>query len=154
MDSEFSRIFELYKDDVYRLAYSYTLSSFDSKDILQETFIRFYKNMASLPKNDLQIKKWLMKVASNKAKDHLKSWWHIRVRLFDEDIKNYCFSDVDETLLNSLNKISSKYRITIYLYYYEGYNISEVAGILSISESAVKARLSCAKEKIKKEMEW
>ena len=40
MDDKFIRIFNLYKNDIYRLAYSYTKNVFDSNDITQNVFIK------------------------------------------------------------------------------------------------------------------
>ena len=56
-------------------------------------------------------------------------------------------------MFETLNKLNKKYRIPIYLYYYEGYSIEEIAKLLKISKSAIKMRLSRAKEILKKEME-
>lgn len=50
LDTQFNRIFDLYNKDIYRLIYSYTLNKQEAKDLLQETFIKFYKNIYSLPK--------------------------------------------------------------------------------------------------------
>ncbi len=153
MDADFTRIYELYSPDIYRLIYSYTLNSVDAKDILQETFLKLYNNLEKLPKDDLQIKKWLMRVAANQSKNFLKSYWHIHTKsLSDKDFNPKLSQEEKDTLVIS-SKIDKKYRIPIYLHYYEGYNIEEIADILKISKSAVKLRLSRAREKIKKEME-
>ncbi len=153
MDTDFTRIYELYSPDIYRLIYSYTLNKVDAKDILQETFLRLYKNLEKLPKDDTQIKKWLIKVASNQSKNFLKSYWYTHTKtLSDEDFNSKLSQEEKDTLVIS-SKINKKYRIPIYLYYYEGYSIEEIADILKISKSAVKLRLSRAREKIKKEME-
>ena len=39
-------------------------------------------------------------------------------------------------------KLPEKYRIVIHLFYYEDYSVGEIAGILNLSESNVKVRLS------------
>jgi len=72
MEQKFDRIFDAYNKDVFRLIYSYTLDIFESKDILQETFLKYYKNISKLPENDLEIKKWLIKVSINLSKDYLR----------------------------------------------------------------------------------
>ena len=52
-----------------------------------------------------------------------------------------------------MKTITPIYRSTLYLYYYEGYSIKEIANIIKKSESAVKMRLTRGKEELKKEME-
>lgn len=47
-----------------------------------------------------------------------------------------------ENLFETVMKLPEKYRIVIHLFYYEDYTIREISGILKISESNVKVRLS------------
>ena len=51
MEEKFNKYFNLFYRDVYRLAFSYTLNYADSKDIVQETFIKLYKNMNKFKEN-------------------------------------------------------------------------------------------------------
>ena len=44
MNDKFIKIFNLYKNDVYRLAYSYTKNKSDTDDIAQIVFIKIYKH--------------------------------------------------------------------------------------------------------------
>lgn len=153
MNNRFTRIFDLYYNDIYRFIYSYTLNIPETKDILQETFLKFYKNISKLPDDDIQIKKWLIKVASNQSKDYFKSKWKSITSLSYKDIPSQNTTEENLSVFNTLLKLNSKYRVPIYLYYYEGYSINEIASILNISVSATKMRLSNAKKKIQKEME-
>ena len=47
----------------------------------------------------------------------------------------------DDSLVDALNNINPDYRIPLYLFYYEGYSIKEIAKQLKKSESAIKMRL-------------
>lgn len=152
MTNEFDKIFDLYSKDLFRLIFSYTLNVSDSKDILQETFIKYYQKMDSLPTDELEIKKWLIRVAVNKSKDYRKCWKRNIVDLDDNKII-LTSSKTNLEMLDILNKIDKKYRIPIYLYYYKGYKVSEISTILKVSESAIKMRLSRAKKILKKELE-
>ena len=42
MDNEFIRIYHVYKNDILRLAFSYTKNLSDAEDITQEVFIKLY----------------------------------------------------------------------------------------------------------------
>lgn len=152
MINKFDKIFDLYSKDLFRLIFSYTLNVSDSKNILQETFIKYYQKMDSLPDDVLEIKKWLIKVAVNKSKDYRKCWKRKIVDLDDNRII-LTNSETNLEMLDLLNKIDKKYRIPIYLYYYKGYKVSEISTILKVSESAIKMRLSRAKKILKKELE-
>ena len=90
MEEKFNKYFNLFYRDVYRLAFSYTLNYADSKDIVQETFIKLYKNMNKFKENtDVEIKRWLMVVASNNCKDYLKSFWKRKVKNLAEENQSF-----------------------------------------------------------------
>lgn len=147
MEIEFNRIFDLYNEDIYRLIYSYTLNKQEAKDLLQETFMKLYKNFYKLPKEDVEIKKWLIKVAINCCKDNFKSFWNSKVIPihYNELNKSYV-ENFNNDIEEILNKLGKKYRIPIYLYYYEGYKTSEIAIMLKEKTSTIKMRLHRGKK--------
>ena len=155
MEEQFGRIFEKYNRDIFRLIFSYTLNIADTKDILQDTFMKYYKNINKINCNDEETKKWLIKVSINNIKNYKRNNWHKKVVIIKDE--NYPLINSNQNLniefIEILNKLNEKYRIPIYLFYYSGYKIDEIAKILSISESAVKMRLNRAKVFLKKEME-
>ena len=53
-------------------------------------------------------------------------------------------------VLAAVMALEPKYRVSIYLYYYEGYSVREVAKALGEKESTVQTRLARAREKLKK----
>ena len=61
-----------------------------------------------------------------------------------------------ENLFETVMRLPEKYRIVIHLFYYEEYTVKEIAEILKISESNVKARLSRGRAKLREELkeEW
>ena len=56
-------------------------------------------------------------------------------------------------LYEAISRLSEDARLSVTLYYMEGYSVREIAGILGVTESAVKNRLSRAREKLKNELE-
>lgn len=152
MDENFTMIYKQLSPDIYKLIFSYTLNTCDTKDILQNVFIKYYKNYKRYPNDIIQIKKILIRIASNLSKNFLTSKWHSKTLLID-DVSKYQFNDNETRMVAELSKIPCRYRIVLYLFYYEGYKISEIAEILKINESTVKQRLKRAREKLKREME-
>lgn len=151
----FIEIFEKYYNDVYRLAYSYALNVQDAEDISQRTFIKLYTHIDKFNSVDDYVKKWLFKVAINDTKNMLSSSWRMKNILTDELEKtNRVELDMSSRdLLTSLNNISKKYRIPLYLYYYEGYSIAEISSIMKTNESTIKSRLARGRKKLKNELE-
>lgn len=153
MEERFDEIYNLYNKDVYRFIYSYMLNHFDTEDVLQKTFYKLYKNKKILKLSDIEIKKWLFRVSLNEAKDFFKSSWTRKAQELDEITSNKIYKNNENKLIEALKDIPKTYRIPLYLYYYEGYDIKEIAKILKKSESAIKMRLARGKEKLKIELE-
>ena len=61
-----------------------------------------------------------------------------------------------QNLFEMVMKLPEKYRTAIHLFYYEDYGVKEIAGILRISESNVKTRLSRGRKLLKESLqeEW
>ena len=55
--------------------------------------------------------------------------------------------------LSAVLSLPEKYKLPIHLYYYEGYSVAEIAGILKLGQSAVKMRLKRGRELLKIELE-
>ena len=74
MDTRFKEIYHTIKNDILRLAYSYTYDLADAEDIVQEVFIKLYENLPKLT-DDEYLKKWCMRVTINKCKNFFLSSW-------------------------------------------------------------------------------
>lgn len=83
-DNEFKRIYNLFKNDIYYLAYSYTKKFDDTDDILQNVFVKLYKNNKIIQQDDNNIKKWLVKVTINECKSLFLSNWKKKIRHFKD----------------------------------------------------------------------
>lgn len=150
MDKKFIRIFNLYKNDIYRLAYSYTKNISDSDDITQNTFIKLYNHNSILNNSDQDIKKWLVKVTINECKTLLLSVWKKKIISFTEKEENVLSEEIpNNDVLEAILQLPKKYRIIVFLYYYENYKIKEISEILNISITNIQTILSRARSKLK-----
>ncbi|MBR1386122.1 MAG: RNA polymerase sigma factor [Bacilli bacterium] len=150
MDKDFLRIFNMYKNDIYRLAYSYTKNFSDSDDIVQNVFIKLYKKEKILEKSDIEIKKWLIKVTINECKTIFLSSWKKKICSLTEKEENIMKSQSKEYfLLDEINKLSKNERLVIFLYYYENYKIKEISTIMKKSETNIQTILYRARNKLK-----
>ncbi len=157
MNQKFIDIFTLYKNDIYRLIYSYTKDFNITDDIIQTTFIKLYKHEEVLKKSKEEIKKWLIVVAINSSKTYLLSYWKNKISYLTEKEENTLTREESSNqLLDTILELPKKYRIPLFLYYYEDYKIKEIAQILKLSETCIQTRLARArsllKEKLKEEM--
>lgn len=142
-----AQIFRDYRDDVYRLAVCYTRSREEAEDVCQTVFLKLLeqKNIASGKE-----KQWLMKVAANECRNLLRShWWRTTVPM--EDTISVEPPQVNETLLAVLS-LEPKYRIVVYLHYYEMLTTEEIGKLLHITRSAVTTRLFRARAMLKSKL--
>lgn len=147
MDNEqLTRNIKKYGDTVYRVAYNYARNPVDSEDIVQETFLRLYRCGKTFESEE-HIKAWLIRVAANQAKNHIRSAHINCCTELDENLHAPQSNDYD--IDAAMDSLSEKYGIVIYLYYFEGYGTREIASLLRLTESNVKARLKRGREKLK-----
>lgn len=141
----------LYKTMLFRIAFSYMGNKYDCDDILQEAFIKLIYHAPDFS-NDEDEKRWIIRITINLCKNHLGSFWHKNRRNI-EDIEQYVSAEEERTQLLDILNVPTKYKSVIHLYYYEGYNIAEIAQILNLSVSAIKMRLKRGREILKIELE-
>ena len=55
-------------------------------------------------------------------------------------------------MFQAVMALPRKYRVPLYLYYYEGFPVKEVAALCGLKDSTVRTRLQRARERLKKEL--
>lgn len=147
-----------YGNELVRLAFSYVRDPEIAKDLVQNTFIKCYKNLESF-RYDAQIKTWLYRITINECKDYLKSWNYrmVQVKSFINETARSVLPSVEKFVIDQYNNeqmketISSlpkKYREVVYLYYHNSLNTDEISKVLNIPVNTVKTRLRRAKQRL------
>lgn len=149
----FTKIFNLFSDDIYRLAYSYTQNKADSEDITQRVFIKYLKNINKVNKIEDEIKRWLIITTINECKDLFRNIWKKRVTPITEEINNTTPSKEKINIDEIINKLPQNYRIIFHLYYFYGYSTKEISNITKIKEEAIRKRLSRGRKLLQLEKE-
>jgi RNA polymerase sigma-70 factor (ECF subfamily) len=147
----FSEKYDKYAMMLYRIAIAQLGNRQDAQEVLQDAFIRLLYR-APVFVSDEHEKAWLIRVTINLCKNRLRNPWHRRVVLADFDCAD-TMPPEDAFLLQQVLGLPSRYKSVIHLHYYEGYSVSEIAGILRIGQSAVKMRLKRGRSLLKMEME-
>jgi RNA polymerase sigma factor (sigma-70 family) len=148
---EYTAAVERYLDMVYRLARSSLSSAADAEDAAQETMLRLW-NTDAVFQGDDHLRHWLVRVCVNVCRDHARSAWRRRV-ISLEECRDPIFSDPTyQNLWEEVSALPAKYRQPLYLYYYEGYSVAEVAELLELKVSTVQTRLARAREKLKTQL--
>ncbi len=150
---EYERIVKENIDTIYRIALSYTKSTQDADDVVQQTFMKLLTKQVSF-KDEEHIKKWLIRVCVNECNSLFSTFWRRNVGSTDEMSEEASyeveFADgTHEELFEAIKELPAKSRIVIYLFYYEDYSSKEIAEILHIKEPTVRTRLVAARKMLR-----
>ena len=148
---------EVHADTVLRACAVYLREKADREDVFQETFLRYACSEVEFADEEHK-KAWLIRVAANLCKDQLKSA-NARVESLDAAEEDG-FAPVGddgleaqrklegEELLKALYALEEKYRVVLYLKYYEGYTAAEIAAQTGMPENTVYTNLSRGKRQL------
>jgi len=132
-----------YADMVYRLAWAYVRSSADAEDIFQEVFLRYVRSAPRFSGEEHR-KAWLLRVTINRAKSHLQK---NRFRPAPAQETSVPFTAPETLELHeALQKLPSKYRAVIHLFYFEDYTVDKISAILQRRPSTVRTQLTRARQ--------
>ena len=150
MDKEtFSTLVHEQQRQLYRIAVSYTASSADAEDAMQEALLRAWKRRDTL-RNPAYFSTWLNRILINECKTLLR-----KRQLPTADLPNLAAPPPDEqamALRTALFALPEKYRVPLVLNLLEGYTLREIAAMLSLPVGTVKTRIARAKQKLEQEV--
>lgn len=149
------QLYETHRHTIYRICLFYMKNEPDALDAMQNTLIRLLEYDRSFESGE-HARNWLIRVAVNECKRSLSHWWRRTVDIDSYDIP--AENDTDtyvrrQWIADSLNKLSGRCRLILYLFYFEGFSTAEIASLLSMKESTVRSCLSRGRKKLKLELE-
>lgn len=149
IDDLITNAIDKYSDLLIRISFTYMKNISDAEDVAQEVFLRLIEKRP-LFESDEHEKAWLIRVAINLSKNRLKTAWFRKTLPLVEI--TYNFSPKENTVMKAVLELPSKFRGVILLFYFEGYSISEIAGILEQKESTVGSQLHRARKLLKSKL--
>lgn len=149
MRLELDELARRYQDSVYHAAFSVCRNQQDAEDAMQDTFLAYYRTSRDFDSEE-HIRAWLLRTAINKGHDLTRSFWRRNRQSLEEYADTLVFEEeTDGDLFRAVMALPEKYRVVIHLFYYEDYSAKEIAGILRVSEGAVKVRLHRGRSMLK-----
>lgn len=156
-DKGFKILIEIYQKRVYGIIRKMVVIHEDADDILQNTFIKIFKNISKF-NGESTLFTWLYRIATNESLNFLeKKKRHYFLPIEDHhqtmekhlDNSNYISGDeIQKTLQKILLKLPEKQRLVFNLKYYEALNYEEISYITNTSIGALKASYHHAVKKI------
>ena len=151
--SEFRELYDRQINRVYRLALLLLGSVADAEDVAQTVFLKIWEKNPKFHDADHETA-WVLTTTRNQCRDLQKSYYRKkRASLEDAPEKAVSFaSNADNEIWQALQSLPKKYRVVLYLYYYEGYPVKELSVLLGRRESTLQTRLATGRKLLKESL--
>lgn len=152
--TEFREFYDRQVKRVYRLAMVMMGNISDAEDVTQTVFLKAWEKKPDFRDADHEIA-WILTTTRNQCKDIHKSFY----RRKRADLENApepqvtLETQMDSEIWEALQSLTEKYRMVLYLYYYEGYSVRELSVILGRRESTLQTQLATGRKQIKSLLE-
>jgi len=168
----FRALVERHSRSVFRLAFRMTGNEQDAEDMVQETFLRAYKQLHRFD-GRAAFGTWLYRIAANCSLDLLR----VRRTRKEQSVTAATDGDEKKTLLDTiaspapdperiarsgqlatmlepaLQQLSDTERTAFVLRHYEGHDIEEIAKVLGVNKGAAKHSVFRAVQKLRRVLE-
>lgn len=164
---KFNKIYDETYSDVLNFIIIKCHNVNDANDILQETYLEFWKKMSNLEIDNSKIKSYLIGIAINKIRKHYSFLSKLKeISIFSKNkeeleivdnikdkiniekyvVEEECFKELWDYIKHSKNQKIPK---IFYLYYELNYSIKNIASLLGVSESYIKNSIYRTLKKLK-----
>lgn len=153
-EDAYRQIVEEYGNRLLRTCYLILKDREEAEDVVQETFIKVFRNIDSFRENS-GLYTWIYTIALNLSRDRLRKKKDMLTledeRVGNNDVECEVEKGIDRELLRKeLFSINSLYREVLVLFYFEGLSIKEISNLLNEKEGTIKSKLSRGRNILKK----
>ena len=142
------RLTNTYADAILRLSYAYLKNTQDAQDVCQPVFVRLLTEPRAFESGEHE-RAYILRMAANACKDLLKSPWRRRTCDLEACAQVPAPETSDGSVLAAVNQLPAHYRSVIYLFYYEGYQASEIGEILGVPTATIHTRLARGRARLR-----
>jgi RNA polymerase sigma-70 factor (ECF subfamily) len=166
----FAELVEMYKDKIYHLGYRMLNQRQEAEDIVQETFLRVYKNLDRYDENQ-KFSTWIYRIATNLCIDRLRKRkpsysidaeltenegtdWHALLASDDASPETeLILSETQQHIREAIQSLPDKYKSVVVLRYLHDLSLQEISDILEMPVTTVKTRVHRGREFLRKKLE-
>ena len=136
---DFQALYNRQVNRVYKLAMVMLGSRTDAEDVVQMVFLKVWEKKINFQDQDHETA-WILTVTRNQCKDILKSYDRKHCSPQEEMPQSGIAFEtpMENAVWLALKSLEEKYRLLLYLYYYEGYSVRELTKILRRKESTLR----------------
>ena len=151
-------LYKKFSSKMYGVCLRYSGNVDDANDLLQEGFIKVFKNLLKF-RGDGSFEGWIRRIFVNTSIEHFRK----KVKLYNvTEVQENTIEDTDLNILDTLaekdiiilvNELAPGYKTIFNMHVIEGYSHKEIADLLGITEGTSKSQLARAKGVLKKSLE-
>lgn len=147
------KLYQQYSKGMYSVCKRMITDEMEAEDVLQNSFVDVFTKLSSF-KHESTPGAWIKRIVVNNCINHIRKR-KIEFREFDNnmEVEDAVQDDISnmlnvQAIKQAMTKLPDGYRIVFSLYALEGYDHSEIAEILSITESTSKSQYSRSRSKL------
>jgi len=156
-DQAFKVLLELYKERLYWHIRNIVKSHDDTDDVLQNTFIKIFKNIDNF-KGDSKLFSWMYRIAANESITFINKKAK-RLQVSNEEVQRLAINnlksdvyfegnDIQIKLQKAIATLPKKQQLVFNMKYFEDIKYKDMSEMLETSEGALKASYHIAVKKI------
>ncbi|MEK3885323.1 RNA polymerase sigma factor SigW [Paenibacillus sp. PL2-23] len=166
----FAELVDLYQDKLYHMAYRMLSNRQEAEDVVQDTFLRVYKNLDRFDET-LKFSTWIYRIATNLCIDRLRK--RKPTYSLDAESQEYegldgysmipsdnktpetelILSDTQRIIHQAMESLPPKYKTVMMLRYIQDLSLQEVGDILGMPVTTIKTRVHRGREFLRKKLE-
>ncbi|WP_226063155.1 RNA polymerase sigma factor [Kaistella polysaccharea] len=144
------------KDEMYRFAKRFVISSDEAEDVVQDLMMKFWQKKEELASFG-NMKSYAMKSVKNECLNRLK---HEDVKLGFADFQMHRSeihevesNNMKDQIIGFINELPEKQKAVIHLKDVEDFDVVEISQILEMEQNAVRVNLMRARQKVKEQIQ-
>jgi RNA polymerase sigma-70 factor (ECF subfamily) len=168
----FADLVELYKDKMYHLAYRMLSNRQEAEDVVQETFLRVFRNLSRYDET-MKFSTWIYRICTNVSIDRLRKR-KTMIYSLDADVASEgegnalyamlaseeltpeghaVLSDTQRSIRKAMDALPSKYKSVVILKYLHDMSLQEIGDVLGMPVTTVKTRVHRGREFLRRKLE-
>lgn len=148
-------LYHRFSPKMYAVCLRYSGNPEDARDLLQEGFIKVFKNLSKY-RGDGSFEGWIRRIFVNTSIEHFRKKVHLQdvtqtqERTIEDKEWNVLDNLAEKDILKMIHELSPGYKAVFNMHVIEGYSHKEIAEMLGINEGTSKSQLARAKTVLKK----
>ena len=167
----FAEIVELYKDKLFHLAYRMLSNRHEAEDVVQETFLRVFRNMEKYDPNQ-KFSTWIYRIATNLCIDRLrrkKPSFSLDAEINDQEGSDgyamlpsddrtpeteALLSETQTLIREAIDNLPVKYKSVMVLRYLQDLSLQEISDVTGMPVTTIKTRVHRGRDFLRKKLEF